>query len=536
MPIVLIDVDGSVLSIPDTYPGVCTCPNHRCRSSRRRSPKNRRSVRAHPVMRVCGIHIIIRMRPLDTQLGSPTLALATWAAGFRLEHAPVEVVDRMKLLVLDFFRVVAVGAGLPWSRGARNLMLELGGNGTSTVLLYGDRLDASRAAFVNGAFAHACDLDDTHVGSMHHAGASILPAVFAMAERTQASGKQVLEAAICGYEASLRIGLAVAPSAFHRGFMPTSSSGVLGAAIAAGKLLDFQAQEMAGALGAAANFAGGLAQFYKSGSTIKRINGGHAAESGVVAALLTRHGISGPTDILEGESGFFRAFADQFDASHIEAALGQEFRLMEVSTKVHAGAGRLQATTDAGLALASEHQFTADQIVDIEAAIPKVIQGRLTHASPQDMQSAQMSVPFALAIALTIGSRRGANAGLRPDDYELGLASSEIQALAVRVRCVLDDEIERATTSEEVPAKVTVRLADGRLLTARVAHPRGSPKRRMSMDEVRALFCDTAAPLLPDAQIARVTELVTDLDRIERAEELVTAFTSPPGRPLFNSP
>ncbi len=471
--------------------------------------------------------MIFSMRPLDTQQGGPTLALARWAAGFRLEHAPPEVVDRMKVLVLDFFRVVAVGAGLPWSRGARSLMLELGGCGTSTVLLYGDRLDAARAAFVNGTFAHACDLDDTHVGSMHHAGASILPAVFAMAERTLASGRQILEAAICGYEASLRIGLAVAPSTFHRGFMPTSSSGALGAAIAAGKLLDFKPEEMAGALGAAANYAGGLAQFYKSGSTIKRINGGRAAESGVVAALLTRNGISGPTDILEGEAGFFRAFSDQFDASRVEAELGHEFRLMEVSTKVHAGAGRLQATTDAGLALASEHGIEADQIVDVEAGIPKVIQGRLTHGNPQDLQSAQMSVPFALAIALTIGSSRGANAGLRPDDYEHGLSSLEVQELATRVRCVLDDEIERATTSEEVPAKVSVRLVDGRLLTARVAHPRGSPQRRMSMDEVRALFCDTAATLLPQGQIARVTELVANLEHAPLAEELIVAFTSP---------
>ncbi len=459
--------------------------------------------------------------------GSPTLALARWAAAFKLEHAPAAVADRMKFLVLDFFRVVAVGAQLPWSRGARSMMLELGGNGTSTVLLYGDSLDAARAAFVNGTFAHACDLDDSHVGSMHHAGASILPAVFAMAERTHASGRQVLEAAICGYEASLRIGLAVAPSSFHRGFMPTSSSGALGAAVAVGKLLDFQTQEMAGALGAAANFAGGLAQFYKSGSTIKRINGGRAAEAGVVAAMLTRNGISGPTDILEGEAGYFRAFADQFDASRVEAALGDVFHLMEVSTKVHAGAGRLQATTDAGLALASEHRISPDQIVDVEAGIPKVIQGRLTHANPQDMQSAQVSVPFALAIALTIGSSRGANAGLRPEDYERGLASAEIRELAARVRCVLDDEIEQATTSEQVPAKITVRLADGRVLTARVAHPRGSPKRRMSLDELRALFRDTAAALLPDEKIASVMDLVANLDRVDRAEELVAAFTSP---------
>ena len=111
----------------------------------------------------------------DTGKGT-TAVLAEWAAGFRLEDAPDAVVDRMKALVLDLLRVVAVGVRMPWSRAARRLALQLGGKGSSTVLLCGDHLDAARAAFVNGAYAHACDLDDTHVGSMHHAGASILPA------------------------------------------------------------------------------------------------------------------------------------------------------------------------------------------------------------------------------------------------------------------------------------------------------------------------------------------------------------------------
>ncbi len=230
-----------------------------------------------------------------------TAYLAEWAAGFRLEDAPPAVVERMKALVLDHLRVVTVGAKLPWSRDARSYALKLGGNATSTVLLYGDRMDPVRAAFVNGSFAHACDLDDTHVGSMHHAGASVLPAAFAVGERENGSGRALLEAAICGYEASLRIGLAVQPQMFHKGFLATATCGPLGAALTAAKLLGMNAQDMAGALGAACTYAGGLAQFYKSGSVVKRINAGKAAECGVIAALLTQEGIWGPRDILEGK-------------------------------------------------------------------------------------------------------------------------------------------------------------------------------------------------------------------------------------------
>lgn len=457
-----------------------------------------------------------------------TAILAEWAAGFRLENAPDAVVDRMKVLVLDLLRVVAVGAKMPWSQAARRLALTLGGTGTSTLLLYGDRLDAGRAAFVNGAFAHACDLDDTHVGSMHHAGASVLPAVLAMAEKEDAGGRALLEAAICGYEASLRIGLATQPSLFQRGFMATPTCGTLGAALAVGKLLRFGPEDLAGALGAAAAYAGGLAQFYKSGSFIKRINGARAAESGTMAALLTKEGIWGPRDILEGEAGFFKAFADESDPTQVTGDLGRKYRLMEVSTKIHAGAGRLQASADAGLSLSAEHGLTPEQILEAEVGIPKVIQGRLTHADPPDLQSAQLSVPFSLAMALTLGRLRGSRAALRREDYEIALASPEVRALSSRVRCVLDREVEAGTNSEEVPSRVTLRLKDGRVLVTRVEHPRGSPHRQVNWDELRALFRDTVAEVLPADAVDQIVDLVAGLDCDSRPRQITAAFIADP--------
>jgi len=456
-----------------------------------------------------------------------TAYLSEWAAGFRLEDAPAPVVARMKALALDFLRVVAVGSKLPWSRNARQYALKLGGNATSTVLLDGDRLDPVRAAFVNGSYAHACDLDDTHVGSMHHAGASVWPAAFAIAERENATGRALLEAAICGYEASLRIGLAVQPSLFHRGFLATATCGPLGAALAAGKLLRFKAEDMAGALGAACTYAGGLAQFYKSGSVIKRVNAGKAAECGVISALLVQDGIWGPRDILEGkEAGFFRAFSDRPDPSRVTDDLGLGFRLMECSTKVHAGAGRLQASNDAGLALSSEHRLAPEQIVDVEVGIPKVIQGMLTKNDPHDMQSAMLSVPFSLAMALAIGRARGPAAGITPADYDHALADPALRALALRVRCVVDAEIEAKTNTEEVPSRVTVKLADGRTFEAKVDHPRGSPHRPMPWDGIATLFRDTLHDTLPRPAIDKVVALVAGLDGRATAREITEQFVA----------
>ncbi|HWI15074.1 MAG TPA: MmgE/PrpD family protein, partial [Burkholderiales bacterium] len=372
-------------------------------------------------------------------------------------------------------------------------------------------------------------LDDTHVGSMHHPGASVLPAAFAIAEKIDAGGRALLEAAICGYEASLRIGLAVQPSMFQRGFMSTPTCGALGAAVAAGKLLGFDGRGLAGALGAASSYAGGLAQFYKSGSEIKRINGAKAAESGVIAALLTQSGIAGPRDILEGESGFFRAFADRHDPTHVTGDLGRGYRLLEVSTKVHAGAGRLQAAVDAALALASRHALAATDVADAEVGIPRVIAGKLTHAEPPDLQSAQLSVPFSVALALACGRERGPDAGLRREDYEAALASAEVRALSTRVKCVVDAEVEAGTTSEEVPARLRVRCTDGQVYEERVPHPRGSPQRRVDWPELQRLFADSLGDALDAARMEEAVQLVAALDGAGSARSVIRACQAPPG-------
>jgi len=248
-----------------------------------------------------------------------------------------------------------------------------------------------------------------------------------------------------------------------------------------------------------------------------------------MAALLTQAGIWGPRDILEGEAGFFRAFSGNANPEKVTGDLGRGFRLMEVSTKIHAGAGRLQATVDAGLRLGFENKLTPAQITDVEVGIPKVVQGRLTQLDPPDLQSAQLSIPFSLAMALALGRTRGAQAALRREDYETALVDAEVRALSNRTRCVLDAEIEAGTNTEEVPSRVTIKLANGKTLETREPHPRGSPHRRMSWDELSALFKDTVADALPATTLNKVLDLVAALDHDARPREIMTTYRAAPG-------
>jgi 2-methylcitrate dehydratase PrpD len=115
---------------------------------------------------------------------------------------------------------------------------------------------------------------------------------------------------------------------------------------------------------------------------------------------------------------------------------------------------------------------------------------------------------------------------MRPEDYDVALADPAVRALSLRVRCVVDAEIEAKTNTEEVPSRVTLKLADGRTLEAKVDHPRGSPHRPMAWDEISALFRDTVASTLPEPSIAKVIALVAGLDGKSTAREITAAFVA----------
>jgi 2-methylcitrate dehydratase PrpD len=131
-------------------------------------------------------------------------------------------------------------------------------------------------------------------------------------------------------------------------------------------------------------------------------------------------------------------------------------------------------------------------------------------------------------MALVLGRTRGAQAALRPADFASALASPAVCALSQRIRCVVDGEIEAGTNTEEVPSRVTLRLADGRTLVEHVPHPRGSPHRVMAWEELSGLFADTVSDALPAERVQIVLERVAALDRGARVRDITAAFIATP--------
>jgi len=463
----------------------------------------------------------------NSTAATPTMALGRFAADLRSENLPSEVTFKLGQLFLDYLRVASIGARMPWSAWARAYQSRLGGQGRSNILFSRHTTNPVQAAFLNATFAGSIDSDDTHIGSMLHPGAIVFSAALAIATDIGASGSRFLAAVAAGYEVMIRIALAIQPSHFQRGFQSTSTCGGFGAATAAAILLHREQnleRRVVESLGIAASFAGGLTQFYQSGSTVKRIHAAHAAECGVEAALLVSHGFSGPTDILEGSNGFGRAYADHNDFALLQRELGTNFRLMEVMVKGHACSARVQAAVEAILALAKSDPFDPSEVAAIHVGIPKVILGRLTRPHPVDLQAAQMSLPFSVALAIHKVSRDPSSAVLEIQDFENGLRDDTVRAMEDRVHCEFDLEAETRSTAEAVAARVVLTLNSGREISMFVDAPLGSPSRPLSHDHQVQRFRNELSSRLPPVvcdSLIILSRRIGQLDSMERIAALL---------------
>ena len=445
-----------------------------------------------------------------------TMALASFAATLDPAKLPDKVREKLGWLLVDFLRVCSIGARLPWSDWSRGYIGLVGKAGGSHSLFSAETLNPQHATFLNVAYGSSFDGDDTHVGAMLHPGVAAWSAALAVAEHTQASGTEMLAAVVAGYETIIRVGLAVQPSHFKRGFQSTGTCDGFGTAAAAGRLLfPGTDRRIAEAMGLAGGYASGVAQFYYSGASAKRIQAAHSAESGVTAALLAEQGYSGPIDIIEGAGGFARAYADGWNPAVIEAGLGEHFHLMDVLAKSHAAAARIAAGLDGMLALREEHGFSGDDIADMTLGIPRIIQGRLTNPHPVDLQAAQMCLPFGVALASKLPLTPGQIPTVNVSDFEAGLSDKSLHAIEERTTIVLDDEVEAASNELSTAARVSVTLRDGRTLSKLVAAPKGSPSQPFTGAEHEARFMQELSTRVPNNVCKKIVAISRDLDQLD---------------------
>lgn len=444
----------------------------------------------------------------DTPMtGTAVARLAAFAAQVAERPAPEVLADaRLRLLDVVGISVAALGTGP--AKVAHELVQQWGGAPYAAAIGLRDRLPAPSAALVNGTLAHALDFDDTHVPSILHPSASIVPAALAAAEQAGASGQRLLAAIAVGNEIAIRLGNAGYDPAinnsvfFERGLHATSICGAVGAAAAAGVALGLAEVEIAHAMAIACSMGAGLLEANRAGGSVKRMHCGWAAHSGVVAAQAAAAGLTGPPTVLEGRFGFFQAYCGEtYDEVALLGELGERWETASCFMKPYPTNVFTHTGIDAALAL-RERGLKPEDVASVRigaaaATLRTIANPREAKIRPESGYHAQFSGPFTFALAL----RGGGGLGVYLDDFTDEAVRDPLNLdVAVRVTHESDPRCE-AIFPLHFPSIVTVTTKDGHELVEEVLANRGTATRPLSEADVELKYSLNARSLGPDADV-----------------------------------
>ncbi len=471
----------------------------------------------------------------ETPTSDITLAqhLARFAVTTTFDDLPDEVVNSVGMRVLDTLGIAIAATDLDTSRAAIAWANEQGGAATASAVGVKAGLPAPMAAFVNGVLAHSLDFDDTHLPSILHPSASVVPAALAAAQQHDADGKTLVRGIAIGLEVCVRLGMAgFDPKTnnsvfFEHGQHATSICGAMGGAVAAAVIGGATEDKVVDTLGIAASMAAGIIEANRTGGTVKRMHCGWAAHSALAASGLARHGITGPPTVLEGRFGFYQAWLHEPGrASEIIDGLGTQWAVPGIFFKPYPANHFTHAAVDAGAALRARGITPTDiekLVLGVPAANLRTIGEPIeVKRAPTTGYMAQFSGPYALAVGMFGGGGLGASL----DDYSDALSNdADRRALMAKVDVVPDSRCD-AIFPHQFPAVVTATLTDGTTVVEEVLTTRGGPERPLSFDEVSSKFRANAAPFLSESDVVALAERCHALPELSDIGQLLAPLTS----------
>ena len=445
-----------------------------------------------------------------------TATLAAYVADLKYDDIPPEVLDRAKVLTLDF-----LGSAIRARREAESTpsvvkmlaALKLDSAGEATVFGDSRTWTPAVAALLNGTMGHSLDFDDTHADSSLHPSAPVVPAAFAVGEMVGASGREVLTAIVAGYEVCCRLGNALDPTSHYaRGFHPTATAGTYGAAAAAGKLFGLSEQQLIYAFGVSGSQAAGSLQFLVNGAWNKRYQVGASAMNGVIAATLAKNDFVGAIESVEGKHGLLVGYTDTPHREKAVAGLGTTYETMKIGVKPYPSCRYTHAAIDAIIALRREHNLTPDQVKRVEIGLHRngitLTGDAATKRHPTSIVGGQFSMFFTGALALDQG-RFGW------DDYTR-LGDAAINNLANKFDVVQDDKLEIGR-SHPFGARVTITTEDG--VHERLHDdPSGEPTSFPSAQAMSDKFITLARPVL-SSRAQHFADAILGLERFDRVAQ-----------------
>ncbi|MBI4591585.1 MAG: MmgE/PrpD family protein, partial [Candidatus Rokubacteria bacterium] len=435
-----------------------------------------------------------------------TARLAEFVVKSRWEELPGAAIEQVKRAILDSVGVMLAGSAEPPARIVQRVAEAEGGAPLCTVLGTQMRTGGVWAALANGTAGHALDFDDTNFALLGHPSVPLLSAALAAAELALADGRALIHAFLLGFEVETTLAEVMNPAHYARGWHATSTLGTLGAAAASAKLLGLDPAESRHALAIAASQASGLKENF--GTMTKPFHAGHAARSGLLAALLAREGFTGSAVALEGAQGYLRLLGSQSEepAAALER-LGSPWKILTtgVAVKPYPSCACTHSIIAALLELRQTRALRPETVAEVTVGVNALVPNILIHHQPRTGLEGKFSAEFCAAAALVDG-----RVGIATFTDER-TADPAIRSLMGRVKMEVDPTIA-GDLEHHVWSRVRVRLADGRALEIPPREVLGHPAAPLSRDALLAKFTDCASRVLAGDRVESMAEMLDELE------------------------
>ena len=451
-----------------------------------------------------------------------TAAVIEFVNQWNLDRFPREAVSLAEQCIIDGLGVILAGSAAHGTAIVREYVQAGNEVAESTVLGAGSfGCRAASAALVNGTAGHALDFDDTQLSSspdrifglLTHPTIPPLAASLAVGERLGASGRQILEAYLIGFEVECKMAEAIDPSHYRNGFHSSGTFGTFGAMVSAAKLLGLDAGALANALALASSMSSGIRLNF--GTMTKPLHVGRAAQNGVIAAELAARGHTGGGDALESPWGFFRVFTmgAGFDPSRLIGALGNPPSIVSpgVSLKPYPCGSLGHPSMDAMLKLVEAHDVKPEQVRAIRFRAASNILNPLRYPTAHSELEAKFCPAFMMS---SLVLRRKAGIHEFTDEF---VRSAPVQKMMQKVTTVRDAAIE-ARGFDRMRSTIEVDLTNGRTLVEEADERyRGGPEKPFTREQLHGKFTDCASLVLqPDA----IAETLARLESLEEARNI----------------
>jgi 2-methylcitrate dehydratase PrpD len=447
--------------------------------------------------------------------------LAEWALALNLSDVEPNVLERVKLHVLDQIGAQVSCRNLPTPRITQDYISKFGVKGNASILGTSLRVDAESAGFANATAGSSFEIDDYGGnGAYAHPGCVVVPSALAVSEEVNASGAEFLRAAAVGFETVIRLAIATMPSMLlERGFHQTGSHGVFAAALASSMLNGDKIDVAVNALSIAGSHASGTTEYAQTGGEVKRVHSGIGVAGGIRAARLARLGLTGPSTIFEGKRGFLQAFCNDYDVHPLYDGLGDRWHFAERGAiKPYASCGLIHHHFAAYDKLREAHQFAFRDIEEIVLGCEPLIMVHNGAAGPRptDIVAAQFSAEYGMAMRIVHGRN---DVGSYLDAESDGFKDSEVIGVAERVRLEPDDEC----ASGPPKGKVTLRFHNGMVLSE-TGYALGSPLNPLSRSDIEQKYYELVSRDFGDDVAQRSLDLVMGLENVSDLRQITQLF------------